>query len=90
MGRHGKVMVALPGRPKVGQHVAVQRRIRYAYRYDPDTRPQFYFEQGVVEVVRKNEAVVRLHGYELTVPWSDLQVLVKNFSKRWTRPRLPR
>lgn len=88
MSRHGKVMAPLPGRPKVGQHVAVRRRWRYAYKYHPDTRPQFYYEQGVVELVRKDEVVVRsIYGYELTVAPSALQVLVKNFSKRWTRRR---
>lgn len=91
MSRHGKVIAVLPGRPKPGQHVTVRRKVRYAYAYDPDTRPQFRHEQGVVELVRRDEVIVRsVYGYELTVPWSDVSVLVKNLSKRWTRPRLPR
>lgn len=91
MSRHGKVTAPLLGRPKVGQHVAVQRRWRYAYHYDPDARPQFYYEQAVVELVRKSEVIVRsVYGYELTVVPSELRALVKNFSKRWTTRRLPR
>ena len=84
MSRHGRVTVPLLGRPKVGQHVMVER----VYHRGGEERS--YREQAVVEVVRRGEAVVRCHGYTLTVPWSDLQLLVKNFSKRWTRRRWPR
>lgn len=83
MSRHGRVTAPLTGRPKVGQHVMVDRV--YYWRGAEER----YCEQAVVEVVRKGEAVVRCHGYTLTVPWSDLRPLVKNFSKRWTRRRLP-
>lgn len=85
MSRHGKVMAPLLGRPKVGQHVAVER-VFYLGGY-----PHGHYEQAVVELVRKSEVVVRsIYGYELTVAPSELRVLVKNFSKRWTRRRMPR
>lgn len=88
MSRHGKVMAPLLGRPKVGQHVMVER---FYYRGRADSGDRYWFEQGVVEVVRDGVAVVRsVHHYELTVPWTDLRVLVKNFSKRWTRRRQAR
>lgn len=84
MSGHGRVTAPLRGRPKVGQHVMVERIF---YR---GGEGRSYREQAVVEVVRQGEAVIRCHGYTLTVPWSDLQLLVKNFSKRGTRHRLPR
>lgn len=88
MSRHGKVTAPLLGRPKVGQHVTVRRRIRGPVFYGDD---QFRHEQGVVELVRKSEVIVRsVYGYELTVAPSELRALVKNFSKRWTTRRWPR
>lgn len=88
MSRHGKVMAPLLGRPKVGQHVMVER---FYYRGRADSGDRYWYEQAVVELVRKSEVVVRsIYGYELTVAPSELRVLVKNFSKRWTRRRWPR
>lgn len=83
MSRHRKVMAPLLGRPKVGQHVVVER-VFYLGGH-----AHGHYEQAVVELVRKsNEVVVRsVYGYELTVAPSELRALVKNFSKRWTRRR---
>lgn len=52
-------------RPKLGQQVWVRRR----YTHAPYT---YYYQRGRIEILRRHEAVVRVYGYELTAPFSEL------------------
>ena len=70
----------LTARPKVGQHVLV-RRWRGPGRMF--VGPEFYWETGRVEIVRKKEVVVRSRrSYELTVAFGDLFHVPRHWGNR--------